>query len=111
MSFIKALGRSEVFVSSSRASASCSRAQVPFSLQIRYVQRLVTCTHAVPPLIDMLLVLSFSSPADHVALGNEIEAGLTLKLHADLHEWNLTTFVDAIPDLDLPRQTEFARKE
>jgi dedicator of cytokinesis protein 3 len=48
---------------------------------------------------------------DHVALGNETEAGLTLKLHADLHEWDLNTFVEAIPDLDLPRQTEFARKE
>ncbi|GAA5832812.1 hypothetical protein JCM11251_005773 [Rhodosporidiobolus azoricus] len=57
---------------------------------IRYVQRLV---------------------AYHAALGNETEAGLTLKLHADLHEWSLTNFVDALPDLDLPRQTEFARKE
>ncbi|GAA5856905.1 hypothetical protein JCM8547_008456 [Rhodosporidiobolus lusitaniae] len=57
---------------------------------IRYVQRLVTY---------------------HSALGNETEAGLTLKLHADLHEWDLTNFVDALPDLDLPRQTEFARKE
>lgn len=48
---------------------------------------------------------------DHVALGNETEAGLTLKLHADLHEWDLSKFVEASPDLDLPRQTEFARKE
>ncbi|KAI5478526.1 hypothetical protein MNV49_005055 [Pseudohyphozyma bogoriensis] len=70
MSFIRGIGRSEIF--------------------IRYVQRLVTY---------------------HVALGNETEAGLTLKLHADLHSWNLTTFLDPIPDLDLPRQTEFARKE
>jgi hypothetical protein len=50
-------------------------------------------------------------PPDHAALGNETEAGLTLKLHADLHDWSLTKFVDALPDLDLPRQTEFARKE
>ncbi|GAA5913444.1 hypothetical protein JCM6882_001962 [Rhodosporidiobolus microsporus] len=57
---------------------------------IRYVQRLV---------------------AYHAALGNETEAGLTLKLHADLHDWSLTKFVEALPDLDLPRQTEFARKE
>ncbi|GJN92547.1 hypothetical protein Rhopal_005577-T1 [Rhodotorula paludigena] len=70
MSFIRGIGRSEIFV--------------------RYVQRLVTY---------------------HVALGNFVEAGLTLKLHADLHDWNLTAFVDALPELDLPRQTEFARKE
>ncbi|GAA5945387.1 hypothetical protein JCM10213_005960, partial [Rhodosporidiobolus nylandii] len=70
MSFIRGIGRSEIFV--------------------RYVQRLVSY---------------------HVALGNETEAGLTLKLHADLHEWSLTNFVDPLPDLDLPRQTEFARKE
>ncbi|GAA6012300.1 hypothetical protein JCM10207_002794 [Rhodosporidiobolus poonsookiae] len=57
---------------------------------VRYVQKLVTY---------------------HAALGNETEAGLTLKLHADLHEWNLSTFVDPLPELDLPRQTEFARKE
>lgn len=44
-------------------------------------------------------------------MGNETEAGLTLKLHADLHNWNISNFLDPIPDLDLPRQTEFARKE
>lgn len=49
--------------------------------------------------------------AYHALLGNETEAGLTLKLHADIYVWDLSTFVDAIPDLDLPRQTEFARKE
>lgn len=40
-----------------------------------------------------------------------MEAALTLKLHADLHEWNLMTFVDPLPDLDLPRQSSFVRKE
>ncbi|GAA5944251.1 guanine nucleotide exchange factor DCK1 [Sporobolomyces koalae] len=70
MSFIRSIGRTEIFV--------------------RYVQRLVTY---------------------HVALGNEVEAGLTLKLHADLHEWNTSKTLEAIPELDLPRQTEFARKE
>ncbi|GAA5897476.1 guanine nucleotide exchange factor DCK1 [Sporobolomyces salmoneus] len=59
-------------------------------IYIRYVNRLVTY---------------------HIALGNETEAGLTLKLHADLHEWDLSKSVEAVPDLDLPRQTEFARKE
>ncbi|KAM0753228.1 hypothetical protein T439DRAFT_342381 [Meredithblackwellia eburnea MCA 4105] len=57
---------------------------------IRYVNRLVTY---------------------HVALGHETEAGLTLKLHADLHTWDTSVFLDAIPELELPRQTEFARKE
>ncbi|GAA6011108.1 hypothetical protein JCM11491_006730, partial [Sporobolomyces phaffii] len=59
-------------------------------IYVRYVNRLVTY---------------------HIALGNETEAGLTLKLHADLHEWDLAKSVEAEPDLDLPRQTEFARKE
>jgi dedicator of cytokinesis protein 3 len=49
--------------------------------------------------------------AYHAFSGNETEAGLTLKLHADIYAWDLSTFVEAIPDLDLPRQTEFARKE
>ena len=40
-----------------------------------------------------------------------MEAALTLKLHADLHEWKLMTFVDPLPDLDLPRQSSFVRKE
>lgn len=57
---------------------------------VRYVQRLV---------------------GYHASLGDHTEAGLTLKLHADLHEWDLATFVEPLPDLDLPRQTEFARKE
>lgn len=70
MSFVRGIGRSEIY--------------------IRYVDRLV----------------SF-----HVALGDEVEAALTLKLHADLHDWDLTTFADPIADLDLPRQTDFARKE
>ncbi|KAH8918163.1 hypothetical protein BT69DRAFT_1354118 [Atractiella rhizophila] len=70
MSFIRGIGRSEIFV--------------------RYVNRLV---------------------GYHVASGNETEAGLTLKLHADLHSWDFNTFCDPIPDLRLPRQSDFARKE
>ncbi|SCZ89055.1 BZ3500_MvSof-1268-A1-R1_Chr1-1g00923 [Microbotryum saponariae] len=70
MSFIRGIGRSEIFV--------------------RYVDRLVSY---------------------HIALGNETEAGLTLMLHADLHTWDLKTYVDALPDLGFPRQTAFARKE
>ena len=57
---------------------------------VRYVQRLV---------------------GYHVVRSNHVEAALTLKLHADLHEWDLSTFVEPLPDLELPHQTEFARKE
>ncbi|GAA5840554.1 hypothetical protein JCM9279_007363 [Rhodotorula babjevae] len=57
---------------------------------IRYVQRLV---------------------GYHIARGDLVEAGMTLKLHADLHEWDLSTFLEPLPDLELPRQTDFARKE
>ncbi|KAI9593307.1 hypothetical protein BDF19DRAFT_415419 [Syncephalis fuscata] len=42
---------------------------------------------------------------------NLVEAGLTLKLHADLLEWSLTKRVDAIAALQLPAQSAFERKE
>jgi len=47
----------------------------------------------------------------HLQNHNYIEAGLTLKLHADLHDWDLTTPVDPLPNLNLPRQSAFVRKE
>ncbi|CAE6510579.1 unnamed protein product [Rhizoctonia solani] len=47
----------------------------------------------------------------HLNSENYVEAALTLKLHADLHEWDLHAFVEALPELDLPRQSQFARKE
>ncbi|KZT43476.1 hypothetical protein SISSUDRAFT_1039891 [Sistotremastrum suecicum HHB10207 ss-3] len=47
----------------------------------------------------------------HLESNNYVEAALTLKLHADLHEWNPNTFVDPMPDLGFPRQSHFARKE
>ncbi|UZJ54324.1 hypothetical protein CBS101457_003644 [Exobasidium rhododendri] len=47
----------------------------------------------------------------HLENHNYVEAGLTLKLHADLHTWELNEFVEPVPDLDLPRQSHFARKE
>lgn len=52
-----------------------------------------------------------NAPSFHVSLGHETEAGLTLKLWADLHTFDTTKIVVAVPDLNLPRQTEFARKE
>ncbi|CBQ70585.1 related to dedicator of cytokinesis protein 3 [Sporisorium reilianum SRZ2] len=47
----------------------------------------------------------------HLENLNYVEAALTLKLHADLHSWDMDSFVEPIPDLDLPRQSHFARKE
>ena len=47
----------------------------------------------------------------HLENQNYVEAALTLKLHADLHTWEMDSFVEPIPDLDLPRQSHFARKE
>lgn len=47
----------------------------------------------------------------HVATGHEAEAGLTLKLHADLYEWDTKTVVDEIVELTLPQHTAFRRKE
>lgn len=47
----------------------------------------------------------------HLQSQHYVEAALTLKLHSDLHEWDLSSFVEPLPDLDLPRQSQFARKE
>lgn len=47
----------------------------------------------------------------HLGSENYVEAALTLKLHADLHEWDMHAFVEALPELDLPRQSQFSRKE
>lgn len=42
---------------------------------------------------------------------NYTEAALTLKLHADLLEWDPYNELSPIPDLNFPAQTPFARKE
>lgn len=47
----------------------------------------------------------------HLQSQNYVEAALTLKLHSDLHEWDLHSFVDPMEDLGLPRQSQFHRKE
>ncbi|KAF8521278.1 cytoplasmic protein [Hysterangium stoloniferum] len=47
----------------------------------------------------------------HLQSQNYVEAALTLKLHSDLHEWDVNIYVDPMEDLGLPRQTAFARKE
>ncbi|KAG6820881.1 hypothetical protein H0H93_010225 [Arthromyces matolae] len=47
----------------------------------------------------------------HLQSQNYVEAALTLKLHSDLHEWDLNSFVGAMEDLGLPQQSQFHRKE
>ncbi|EIW83239.1 cytoplasmic protein [Coniophora puteana RWD-64-598 SS2] len=47
----------------------------------------------------------------HLQAQNYVEAALTLKLHSDLHEWDLHTFVGPMEDLGLPQQSHFHRKE
>lgn len=47
----------------------------------------------------------------HLQAQNYVEAALTLKLHSDLHEWDLYSFVPPMEDLGLPQQSQFHRKE
>ncbi|KAF8891672.1 C2 domain in Dock180 and Zizimin proteins-domain-containing protein [Infundibulicybe gibba] len=47
----------------------------------------------------------------HLQSQNYVEAALTLKLHSDLHEWQLNSFVGPMEDLGLPQQSQFQRKE
>ncbi|KAK8094076.1 hypothetical protein PG997_000761 [Apiospora hydei] len=42
---------------------------------------------------------------------NHAEAGLALRLHADLYEWNPVKMAPALQDPELPAQTQFERKE
>lgn len=47
----------------------------------------------------------------HVVSNMFTEAGLTLKLHADLYSFDTTKVVSAMAELDLAQQSEFQRKE
>ena len=47
----------------------------------------------------------------HLQSQNYVEAALTLKLHADLHDWDLNSFAPPMEDLGLPQQSQFHRKE
>ncbi|CDS02661.1 hypothetical protein LRAMOSA00066 [Lichtheimia ramosa] len=47
----------------------------------------------------------------HVDSNNHVEAALTLQLHANLIPWDPHEELEAIPDLNLPAQSAFARKE
>ncbi|RHZ66608.1 hypothetical protein Glove_306g74 [Diversispora epigaea] len=42
---------------------------------------------------------------------NFVEAALALKLHSDLYAWDPHSEVEALPDLDFPKQSPFDRKE
>ncbi|KAF4980600.1 hypothetical protein FZEAL_3413 [Fusarium zealandicum] len=42
---------------------------------------------------------------------NHAEAGLALRLHADLYEWDPALQTPALPDPEFPAQTQFERKE
>lgn len=47
----------------------------------------------------------------HIASGQLTEAGLTLKLHADLYSFDPATVAPSAVELGLPEQSEFNRKE
>ncbi|KDN50840.1 hypothetical protein K437DRAFT_273050 [Tilletiaria anomala UBC 951] len=47
----------------------------------------------------------------HLENRNYVEGALTLKLYADLMTWDMEMLLDPEPDLGLPRQSHFARKE
>jgi hypothetical protein len=47
----------------------------------------------------------------HLQSQNFVEAALTLKLHADLYDWDVNSFVPPMVELDLPQQSQFVRKE
>lgn len=56
-------------------------------------------------------LLSDTRPQMHLQSQNFVEAALTLKLHSDLHQWDLNSFVMPMDDLGLPQQSQFHRKE
>lgn len=87
MNFIRRIGRDEIY--------------------IKYVHQLVNVSFTHPlAIIDLLNYRQM-----HLQSQNYVEAALTLKLHADLYEWNLNSFVEPMEDLLLPQQSQFHRKE
>ena len=89
MNFIRRIGKDEIY--------------------IKYVHQLVNVRDIYYALATALLTI-FSSQM-HIQSQNWVEAALTLKLHADLHEWDLNTFAPPMEDLGLPQQSQFHRKE
>jgi dedicator of cytokinesis protein 3 len=88
MNFIRRIGKDEIY--------------------IKYVHQLVNVRLFPYELQPCHLILCFQM---HLQAQNYVEAALTLKLHADLHEWDLNTFAPPMEDLGLPQQSQFHRKE
>ena len=86
MNFIRRIGRDEMY--------------------IKYVHQLVNVRAVSYP--D---AASDTIPQMHLQSQNYVEAALTLKLHAEMHDWDLTSFVEPMEDLGLPQQSHFHRKE
>ena len=91
MNFIRRIGKDEIY--------------------IKYVHQLVNVSailtlHALPSINSRAISVKM-----HLQAQNYVEAALTLKLHADLHEWDLHTFAPPMEDLGLPQQSQFHRKE
>lgn len=85
MNFIRRIGRDEIY--------------------IKYVHQLVNVS-----LCPSRRFVSHSQQM-HLQSQNYVEAALTLKLHSDLHAWDLDSFVGPMEDLGLPQQSHFHRKE
>jgi dedicator of cytokinesis protein 3 len=76
-------------------------------MYIKYVHQLVNVSE-----LDVYDAKVCSPPHQmHIQSQNYVEAALTLQLHADLHGWDLHSFVPAMEDLGLPRQSQYHRKE
>ena len=90
MNFIRRIGRDEIY--------------------IKYVHQLVNVGVVVTS--DAAGAVFDGSPLQmHLQSQNYVEAALTLKLHSDLHEWDLNSVVGPMEDLGLPQQSHFHRKE
>ena len=88
MNFIRRIGRDEIY--------------------IKYVHQLVNVSLSLH--IDCKFSLT-CMPQMHLQSQNYVEAALALKLHADLHTWDLNSFAPPMEDLGLPQQSQFHRKE
>lgn len=86
MNFIRRIGRDEMY--------------------IKYVHQLVNVRTSSRAVAASETILQM-----HLQSQNYVEAALTLKLHAEMHEWDSTSFVDPMEDLGLPQQSQFHRKE
>ncbi|TIA88831.1 hypothetical protein E3P99_02368 [Wallemia hederae] len=47
----------------------------------------------------------------HLRSNAYAEAGMTLKLHADMYSWDSSVVLEPLSDLNLPKQTSFQRRE